>query len=186
MKKIVTILLFVSIIPTMVFANFINLSAGTNFSSNEIYNGDDFNIGSLRMGPEVRANLSFVEVGLKSQYLSNDTSNESKIALSGDVDFLIDLSFIQLGLGISSDPYKIFFLQDGRASSETNLNFEDWFMESNLNWRLSAGITLGHLRFIGDYVVPTNFKFKDEDTSTIIPDDLEGGKVSISFLYSLF
>jgi len=185
MKKILTILLFVTIVPTMVFANFINLSVGTNYSNNQAYD-DDFSLGSLKMGPEVRANFSFVEVGLKSQYFTEYEGEESQASLTGDVNFLIDLSLIQLGIGISSDPILLHFCDDGSVDPYINSGLEEWFMSSNLNWRLSAGMTLGHLRFIGDFTVPTNFQFDDEDTSTIIPDSFENGKVSISFLYSLF
>ncbi|MFA7108114.1 MAG: hypothetical protein WC162_03100 [Sphaerochaetaceae bacterium] len=185
MKKIITILLFVAIIPTMVFANFMNLSVGTNYSSTESYNSEDLNLSNIYMGPEVRANLSFIEVGLKSKYFSQ-IGNSNKLAISGDVNFLIDLSFLQLGLGISTDSYDISFNDDGSTTNLSGNDMEDWFMNSNLNWRLSAGLTLGHLRFVGDYIVPTNFQFNAEDTSTIIPDSWENGYVSISFLYSLF
>jgi len=186
MKKIITILLFIVVIPTMIFASFMNLSVGTNYSSTEAYDGADINIGSVKIGPEVRANLSFIEVGLKSQYFSEKLGTESKLAISGDVNFLIDLSFLQLGLGISSDPYCVIFNEDGSTSTYPEESVDDWFMESCLNWRLSAGITLGHLRLIGDYTVPTTFQFDDEDTSNILPDSWENGKVSISFLYSIF
>jgi len=186
MKKLITILLLVAIIPTLVFANFLNLSAGTNYSSSDNNNSDELNFGSIKMGPEVRANLSFIEAGLKSQYLTQYMGNNSKLVLSGDVNVLIDLSLIQLGVGISSDPYALLFKEDGSTSTDSDESLEDWLMDSNLNWRLSGGVTLGHLRLIADYTVPTDFKFSDEDTSTIIPDSWENGKVSISFLYNLF
>jgi len=185
MKKIITVLLFVAIIPTMIFANFMNLSVGTNYSSTENYNSEDLNLSNIYMGPEVRANLSFVEVGLKSKYISQ-IDNSNKLEISGDVNFLIDLSFLQLGLGISSDSYDVRFNTDGSTTNPSGDDMEEWFMTSNLNWRLSAGLTLGHLRFVGDYTVPTNFQFNDEDTSTIIPASWDDGYVSISFLYSLF
>ena len=192
MKKVIIILLILTVSLTGLFAALIQIGPSARFNG-DISNVEDYkSLSNYELGAEARVNISSFSLAANVLFGQDRASNIDYFNSIVTANLRGEFAIFELGIGAGFDFPIIWDKTTGDVLVEINgenrpiEKFYEVFGNSDVLLRASCGVNLGGLGVALDYKLPwsTLQKYFQDKEDTI--ETVKKGRVSLALLFNLF
>ena len=192
MKKVIIILLVLTVSLTGLFAALIQIGPSARFNG-DISNVEDYkSLSNYELGAEARVNISSFSLAANVLFGQDRANNIDYFNSIVTANLRGEFAIFELGIGAGFDFPIIWDKTTGDVLVEINgenrpiEKFYEVFGNSDVLLRASCGVNLGGLGVALDYKLPwsTLQKYFQDKEDTI--ETVKKGRVSLALLFNLF